>query len=353
MTTPFIIFALPRSRTYWLSRFLTYGEWTCDHEVARYVRGLDDIRSWLQQPYVGTVETAAAGFWRLLPSHVRVVVVRRPVAEVMASLARVGVAYDGLEARMRRQDMRLARIVKRMPGVLSVAYADLANEATCAAIFEHCLQRPHDHEWWARVSAVNLQINLPAMLRYAAAHEPQLRAATAVCRRRIISNLRRTWRKDEARDGVTIQEEPYELAWPGAQALMAEHCVEVGEASDNYLRKNIALFQRLADVGAWQIVTARINGRMLGYLSALIGPSLEHTDPICVQLSLFVAKDGRGLGLHSKLQAATIAAARTKGAREVFMRAGVRGAGKRLGVLYRRFGAEDDGQIFRLRLEAS
>jgi GNAT superfamily N-acetyltransferase len=352
VTTPFIIFASPRSRTYWLSRFLSYGDWTCDHEVARYVRGLDDIRSWLQQPYVGTVETAAAAFWRLVPPGVRVVVVRRPVAEVIASLLRAGVAYDHLEA-MQRHDMRLTRIAQRVPGVLSVAYADLSNEATCAAVFEHCLQRPHDHNWWARVSAVNLQINLPAMMRYAVAHAPQLRAATAVCRRKIISDLRRTWRKDEARDGVTIQEEPYDVAWRDAEALMAEHCVEVGEASDNYLRKNVALFQRLSDVGAWQIMTARMNGRMLGYLSAVIGPSLEHTDPICAQLSLFVAKDGRGLNLHTKLQAATIEAARSKGVREVFMRAGTRGAGKRLGVLYRRFGAEDDGQTFRLRLEAA
>ncbi len=30
---PFVVFGLPRSRTAWLSRFLTYGDWVCGHAV--------------------------------------------------------------------------------------------------------------------------------------------------------------------------------------------------------------------------------------------------------------------------------------------------------------------------------
>jgi GNAT superfamily N-acetyltransferase len=352
---PVVVFCSPRSRSYWMSRYLSYGGWSFDHDAARYVRSLDDVRSWLTQPYVGAVETAAAAFWRLLLSlrpDARIVVIRRPIAGIMESAAKIGIKPSiKMERHLNRYDMKLAQIAQRWPGVMAVRYADLAYEDTCAAIFEHCLATSHDHAWWERVSAVNLQINLPAMFRYEAAHAAQLRAAEATCKRRMLADLRRGHRTYDD-DGVVVREESYEEAWPDAESLMAEHCVEVGEPPDSYLSKNISLFQRLADIGAWQIITARMNGRMLGYLSSFIGPSLEFTEPVCTQLSLFVSKDARGLGLHTKLQRATIDAAKARGARQIVMRAGVRGAGPKLGALYRRFGAKETGQSYILELHA-
>jgi len=76
-TTPFVVFGSPRGRTFWLSRYLSYRDWACDHEMSRYIRSLADIKSWFRQPCVGTVETAAAAFWRLLPENVRVEAVKR------------------------------------------------------------------------------------------------------------------------------------------------------------------------------------------------------------------------------------------------------------------------------------
>ena len=57
---PFIVYALPRSRTFWLSKFLSYGGWACDHDEAVRLRGLDDMQSSLDIPMRGSVETAAA-----------------------------------------------------------------------------------------------------------------------------------------------------------------------------------------------------------------------------------------------------------------------------------------------------
>ncbi len=88
----FVIFALPRSRTAWLSRFLSYGEWFCGHEELRHVRSLDDVRAWFSQGQIGTAETAGAPWWRLLERfapYSPVVIVRRPVDEVVDSLARI------------------------------------------------------------------------------------------------------------------------------------------------------------------------------------------------------------------------------------------------------------------------
>src|SRR5690348_11556095 len=115
----FIVYALPRSRTAWLSRFLTYGEWACGHDEARHLRSVEDIKSWFAQPNTGTAETAAAPFWRTV-QHIspdtKVVVVRRPVEDVLESLMRLA-PFDRvqLEAHLRRLDRKLDQIEKRVP----------------------------------------------------------------------------------------------------------------------------------------------------------------------------------------------------------------------------------------------
>src|SRR5580765_488225 len=144
--TPFVIFALPRCRTKWLSVFLSYGDWHAGHDEARHCRSLDDVRSWLAQPCTGTVETSCSAFWRLLPPDVRVVTLRRPVADVVASLHRGGLSFDepGMTRFLERAERKLDQIEKRMPGVLALTYADLATEAGCARVFERCLGLPRE-----------------------------------------------------------------------------------------------------------------------------------------------------------------------------------------------------------------
>jgi hypothetical protein len=51
-----------------------------------------------------------------------------------------------------------------------------------------------------------------------------------------------------------------------------------------------------------------------------------------------------------KLQRASLAALRERGVDEVVMRAGHRGSGPRLGTIYRRLGAEEFGNLYRLEL---
>jgi hypothetical protein len=66
MMAPFVVFSSPRSRTFWLSKFLSVGGWHCGHEELRYARDLGDVKTWLAMPRTGTVETAASPFWRTL-----------------------------------------------------------------------------------------------------------------------------------------------------------------------------------------------------------------------------------------------------------------------------------------------
>src|ERR1700691_5659915 len=96
---PFIVFSLPRSRSPWIARFLSYGGRPCGHDLATECASLDEFATLLRGPYVGTVETGAVVGWRALRRRLpeaRMAVIRRPVPEVYASLARFGLGGSDL-----------------------------------------------------------------------------------------------------------------------------------------------------------------------------------------------------------------------------------------------------------------
>lgn len=346
---PFVILGLPRSRTAWLARFLTYGDWVCGHEEARHWRSLDDARTWFAQPNIGTAETAAAPFWRLLDDvapDARIVIVRRPIADVVESLMRVG-EFDraALVRQMERLERKLDQIERRR-AVLSVRFEDLAHERFCKQVFEHCLPYAHDHQHYAALADQNVQCDMRALLRYATAYLPALTKLAAVARHRTLTAMAL---REPVAEGMTFQVEPFDVWLRDAQPLFAEHCTQVGEAPDEWQQKNVPLMRRLDKLGVMQILTARANGRMFGYLQTVVGPSLESENVIVGSHGTFFASpDAPGLGL--KLQRAALRALRKRGVGEVKMQAGVRGSGSRLDTIYKRLGAQEDGRVYRLQL---
>lgn len=347
----FLVFGLPRSRTAWLARFLTYGDWFCGHDELRHCRSLDDVRAWLSQPNTGSVETAAAPFWRMamrLAPGARVVVVRRPVAEVVASLQRLGL--PDLTTEMTRLDAKLQQIVARVPGALEVQFADLADEATCARVFEHCLGVPHDPEWWRLLAPMNLQIDFRALLRYAAAYKPALEKLARHARQQELAAMAR--RPEIETGALTFHQERFDDWYRDATPLFRSHMVATGQDVEDYSRKNLPLLRKLEEIGCLQVTTARCNGRMFGYLLTVISPSLDSPDITSAMHTAFFA-DSSFPGLGRKLQRAANDALRERGVDEAFFRAGVRGSGPRLGALFKRLGAEDFGQLFRLELQGA
>jgi hypothetical protein len=350
---PFVIFALPRSRTAWLSQFLAYGDWCCGHEEARHARTVDDLKSWLALPNCGTVETSASPWWRTLRRlrpDANVVVVRRPVAEVVDSLSRLGLTFDrhSMTKGLERYAAKLAQISARWHGVLTVDYADLAGEAACKATFEKCLPYPHDAGWWARLSATNVQRSMPHLIRYTSAFKPQMDRLSSVLRHQEIAALR--LRPPRLSNGVTLQVEPFETFLRDAAPLIADHLVAVGEPPVNMGLKNIPLMQTLSDLGNMQVVTARSNGRVFGYLMTIISPSLEsRSAQIGVQTTFYASPDMPGVGM--KLQRFSVQKLREEGrVDEIVFRAGVRGSGPEISPIYRRLGAVHDGELYRLNL---
>lgn len=351
---PFVVLGMPRSRTAWLARFLSYQDWFCGHDQLRYMRGMGDVKAWLTQANTGTCETGGAPFWRLLQGmcpEARVVVVRRPVEEVMESLWKLGLRVDqgALRARLVGLDRKLEQASARLPGALSVSFAELANESACAAVFEHCLPHPHNPEWWKLVSGINLQINFPATVRYMQANSQAINVLVAQAKQAMLRGLS-TGAQSLSSGALVLAEEPIETVLVDCAELFREHCVEVGEPPDNWKTKNIPLMRKLASLGCMVNLVARCNGKPVGYLMAFISPSLEAQNQTLAQAGMFYGSPGfPGLGL--RLQREMVALLRLRGVHEYFSRAGVRGDGPRLEILSRRLGAEPFGQVFRLPLE--
>lgn len=342
----YIVYGLPRSRTFWLSSFLSYADWQCGHDELLHCRGMDDIKSWLSQPCTGTVETLAAPFWRLA-KDVKTVVVRRPVEQVVASIKEIGLFVD--ETIIRRLDHKLDQIERRVPNVLSVTFDDLRSEATCKRVFEFCLPYQHDTQWWQHISKMNLQIQISHVIRYYNAHRKQLEKLAKIAKYHTIVDLNRNLVEFDKDDGMVFQQEKFNTWFRDATHLFEKHLIVVGEAPDAYLTKNLDAMKTLEDVGNLQITTARMNGRMFGYLMTVIGPSLESPD-IKVAHNTTYFSDPSFVGLGKKLQLESLRALQEKDVDELYLHAGVRGSGPRLGSLYKRMGAEPYGQWYKLNL---
>lgn len=348
---PFIIYALPRSRTYWLSRFLTCGGWSCGHEELRHVRELGDLDRWFSQPQIGTAETAAAPWWRLVQKtcpEIRTLVVRRPVEEVVDSLLKTGLPFarDKLSYTMRRFDAKLDQIGSRLSGAMVVDYPALERTATLQQVFSFCHSgdAPPDR-WLATLCPVNLQVDLGRLLAYCQAFAEPLERLRKQAKHRILANMAR--QSPAAFRGFTFAQEPWDSFYRDAQGLFSEHLCQVGEAPDAFQEKNLPLFKALASFGALQVTTARSNGKMFGYLLTVISPSFESTEKVIALNTAFFSSVP---GVGEKLQRASLQALHARGVHEVHFKAATRGSGPRLGSLYQRLGAIPDGSMYALDL---
>lgn len=161
MVLPFIVFSLPRSRSTWLSMFLSYDGREIGHDIGPDCASVADFFARLGD---GTCETGAAFAWpviRRLRPDIRFVVVRRDPFEVNESLERFGIRNQLIE--MQRRSDHLEDIAG-LPGTLTVSYEDLAKPNVCGALFEHCLDEPFDHGWWNRLDPLNIQVDMPKQL---------------------------------------------------------------------------------------------------------------------------------------------------------------------------------------------
>ena len=199
MTVPFIIYALPRSRTAWLSAFLTYKDWECYHDAAGFMRSMDDVKAFFNSGNVGCVETAASYgrcLLKWLIPDLREVVILRPVEECIESIMNLDLrgqaSFDRkkITKLMERGRKTLDKISKD-PNVLVINYADLDKEETCKSIFEFCLPYKFDKNWWQEMRHKNIQINMLSLLQYRWKNKDTIDDFKNLCKRELFRLGRR------------------------------------------------------------------------------------------------------------------------------------------------------------------
>lgn len=157
---PFIILALPRSRTAWLAHFLSYGGKKVGHDIAIECKSVADFQRAFDEGMDGTVETGAVLGWRLmrhLMPGVKLVTVRRDPRDVIKSLAKFGLPVDNREICHRDAMLDL---VAETPGSLNVLYDSLVDPQVCKVLFEFCLDLPFDWEHWTKFNTLNIQVDM-------------------------------------------------------------------------------------------------------------------------------------------------------------------------------------------------
>lgn len=177
----FVVFALPRSRTAWISRFLSYGGQTCLHDMSLDARSLDDLRYRLMCPMTGACDSALAIFWPELRTWLpasRFVTVRRDLGDVRTSALRHGYSAAEIDEPLRFLSHCLDEI-ERDHDVMRLEYRDLDTEDDCRRLFERCTGLHHDHDWWEALRHRNIQVSRAETMRRAAANADAMKAVFA------------------------------------------------------------------------------------------------------------------------------------------------------------------------------
>lgn len=177
--SPFIVLALPRSRSAWMAHWLAYPGRRVGHDIAIQCNSTSEFIASFTNGLDGTVETGAMIGWRLLkhelPGLRTLVVVREP-DDVITSLLRKGMPASAQlvdEIYFRRH---MLAGISAAPGVRTISWTSLDDPAVREGLFEWLLDLPADADWDARFASTNIQIDFAARMQQLAARGPAIAA---------------------------------------------------------------------------------------------------------------------------------------------------------------------------------
>ena len=154
MTAPFIIYALPRSRTVWLSKLLTYGGWTCFHDLLAQMQP-EGIAEYLKQPNAGIIDTGLVLHWkkmRGLVPEAKIITIRRDVLDVRDSLVKMGLDFPITPFYAALEE------IEKEPDVISIPYEALSNPDETNQLLKYCTGFD-DWDWCNGLKDANIQIS--------------------------------------------------------------------------------------------------------------------------------------------------------------------------------------------------
>jgi hypothetical protein len=158
---PYLIVGTPRSRTTWLSQFLSTPERRCRHEPSLRWSHPSDLADFLADDEAAAADcmmTFLAGVAREIRPDCKIVVVVRPIDEVRESLFSVGLEIPRSYLEM------MDRKARAIDADLFYQFRELDKESVIQNIAETCLGF-FDREKWLAMKDVNVQSNVQETIR--------------------------------------------------------------------------------------------------------------------------------------------------------------------------------------------
>lgn len=144
----FFIIGLPRSRTYWLSQFLSSGDCVVEHDSSCEYASIDEMHSKMPQ---GICDTGLGLVWKQLKG--RVIIVMRDYREVVASLN-----ARGMQENPSLRDLHHSLLEASQTHEV-IGYNQLKKERVCRYLFESLTGLPFNRNRWARMDRTILTVD--------------------------------------------------------------------------------------------------------------------------------------------------------------------------------------------------
>lgn len=169
----FAVLGTPRSRTAWFAKFLSYGDYVCEHEPSRHWSGPNDIREFFR-PGLGASDSMLTLRWRdvIAIPDIRIVIVVRPLQEVIDSAK--GVGLDGRVVLLRIA-AAIVDLAADRPDIPIIPYGELTPQR-CAAIFSYLLGVPCPDDWLQKWVSTEVLADIGKMWQDARANADGLRS---------------------------------------------------------------------------------------------------------------------------------------------------------------------------------
>ena len=163
---PFLITGLPRSRTAWLSVFMSGAGSICYHEPIGGIREVSDIEAIYKSDYYKFVGIADSGLgffldWILKNIQPRTLIVERDPAEVIESLARLGLPRTNFTELLSDR----LQPFKEHPLVMWVPYEALNMKRVMQKIYWHLMPgQPFDEERYELLAKMHIETDVEETL---------------------------------------------------------------------------------------------------------------------------------------------------------------------------------------------
>lgn len=327
----FVVFAMPRSRTAWLSQWLSRASGgVVGHDTAIWCDTTDQWLDAIWRGLAGTVETGAAEAWPILRRAMpacRIVVISRPLDEVEHALCRAGFPAppDVLRARA-----TALRDLSEQPGVVTIPYAELDEPSNAVALHEHCLGARMYEPLWQHMLGVRVTVDRERRLGALAERAPAIAALKAERDERLAC-----WRP-----WICIGEEPWHAVADAVVGLAKTHHAEA--AREGPYQPNRALLDAWASQGMLRVFTARVDSEMAGY--CMWSPEVNAeamVPPTMVQGPYYVCPQYAQHRLGARLLEVSRKALAWQGIRRLRLHHTMWGRGVKAGALYQRMGATE------------